>query len=118
MSVSVYGISNCDTVRKARNWLSQNNITHSFCDIRKEPLSQELLATWLATAGSEVLLNKRSSTWRQLSAAEQQTTATADVIKLLQTYPTLMKRPVLVHGDIVLVGFNQQQWQQQLEAAQ
>ncbi|KFZ32022.1 hypothetical protein IDSA_04935 [Pseudidiomarina salinarum] len=118
MSVSVYGIPNCDTVRKARNWLTQNNITHSFCDIRKEPLSQELLAGWLATAGSDVLLNKRSSTWRQLSPAEQQTTATADVIRLLQTYPILLKRPVLVAADSLLVGFNQQQWQQQLEVSE
>ncbi|MDX1705716.1 Spx/MgsR family RNA polymerase-binding regulatory protein [Pseudidiomarina sp.] len=115
MSVSVYGISNCDTVRKARNWLTQNNITHEFCDIRKTPLAPELLQSWLATAGSAALINKRSTTWRQLSQAEQQATTTADVVSLLQTYPTLLKRPVLTTGTTLLVGFKQQEWQQQLE---
>lgn len=101
----LYGIKNCDTVRKARKWLEQEGAPYEFCDFRESPPEPATLQHWLDSAG-EALLNKRSTTWKQLSEAERQ----ADVIALLANHPTLIKRPVLEYNGKVAIGFSSDQY--------
>ncbi|WP_127347906.1 Spx/MgsR family RNA polymerase-binding regulatory protein [Pseudidiomarina mangrovi] len=116
MQATIYGIPNCDTVRKARNWLEQAvqqypQLQIVFHDVRSEPLSAATLQQWLAHIGRDNLLNKRSTSWRQLSAAEQHINSDQQAVELLQRYPTLMKRPLLAINGHYCVGFNAHQWQ-------
>jgi len=103
--LTVYGIRQCDTCRKALAWLGQNGIEHRFHDFRTDGLEAGLLRTWLDSAFADRLVNRRSTTWRQLSAEQRQAQGDA-LLELLLQYPTLIKRPVLVRNRIVAVGFN------------
>jgi len=110
----LYGISNCDTVKKARNWLEQKNITHVFHDFRKDGLTDKQLKSWLTEIDQNVLINKRSTTWRSLPEADKENISQARAIKLMLANPTLIKRPVLVSNKQVLVGFNPAEYKKQL----
>jgi arsenate reductase len=102
----VYGIRNCDSCRAALKYLQTRNVPHTFHDFRADGLQEELLAGWLASSHREYLLNKRSTTWRQLSDAEKQA-AESDPMALLLANPTLIKRPVITDGETILdVGFS------------
>jgi len=103
----LYGIKNCDTVRKARKWLDNNGISYQFCDIRNDGLAASTLDEWLVKTDLEVLVNKRSTTWKQLSEAERNQLFDTDPTAILQQYPTLIKRPVLCVNDTVTVGFKE-----------
>jgi Spx/MgsR family transcriptional regulator len=108
----LYGIKNCDTVRKAQKYLLQHSVVVEFHDFRVDGLSDSTLAVWLSQCGSELLINTRSTTWRQLSAEEQAAAQTADkVADLLLRYPTLIKRPVLcaANGALIL-GFSPEKY--------
>jgi arsenate reductase len=103
--LKVYGIRQCDTVRKALKWLDQNGVEYQFLDFRTDGLPADLLQSWLDSGFSDRLLNRRSTTWRQLS--EEQREAEGDaLLKLLLQFPTLIKRPVFVTDQIVAIGFN------------
>ena len=108
--IRLYGIKNCDTVRKARKWLEQKGIEHSFTDYREEALSKRELENWYDAVG-EKLLNKRSTTWKQLSDAERAADDKSAIVALLAQHPTLIKRPVLVNSDTVHVGFSDKDYQ-------
>jgi len=101
----LYGIKNCDKVRAARKWLDNAGIDFEFIDIRESQLSEELLQGWQDALGWEALVNKRSTTWKGLSDAERSTLDAANSVALIQSQPTLLKRPVLVHGEAVYNGF-------------
>jgi len=102
----VYGIRNCDTVRSTLKWLDTRNVPCTFHDFRTEGLSEALLTEWLASAHAPFLLNKRSTTWRQLTDTEKQA-AEEDPLPLLMAHPTLIKRPVITDGRTILdVGFS------------
>ena len=113
MSVTIHGIPNCDTVRKARNWLDANGIEHTFHDLRTDGVTHDMLERWDADAGWHSLLNKRSTTFRNLDggakaeAVQDRDTAFA----LMVQHPALIKRPVLEKDDRVLVGFNESEWE-------
>ncbi|CAB3729351.1 ArsC family reductase [Trinickia soli] len=104
----VYGIPNCDTVKKARTWLESHGVAFEFHDFKKAGLTAALLKTWLADVPLEVLLNRRGTTWRALSddakaAAETQQGA----IALMVEKPSVVKRPVVVvEGRVKSVGFS------------
>lgn len=117
MALTIYGIPNCDTVRKVRQWLSSNypQLAISFHDIRSQPLDSPRLARWLQQVGSEVLINKRSTTWRSLTPEQQALPASAAIIALLQEFPTLLKRPVLEVEQHLVVGFDPSTWQRALQ---
>jgi len=103
---TLYGISNCDTVRKARKWLEARGVEFQFHDFRKQGLSPEQLARWCDAAGLERVLNKRGTTWRQLPEAVKATTDSAALQALMVEQPTLIKRPVLELDDgRVVIGF-------------
>jgi arsenate reductase len=102
----VYGIGNCDTCRSTLNWLKTRNVPCTFHDFRVDGLSEELLKAWLDSSHSEYLVNKRSTTWRQLSEPEKQAAETAP-LPLLMARPTLIKRPVITDGRTILdIGFS------------
>jgi arsenate reductase len=103
--LTVYGIKQCDTVRKARKWLDQKGFEHRFHDFRIDGLSAELLRGWLNSDFSDKLVNRRSTTWRQLSEEQRQSEGES-LLELLLEFPTLIKRPVFVTDQIFAVGFN------------
>lgn len=102
---TLYGIKNCDTVKKARKWLDDNGIAYRFHDYRSDGLSPELLKTFADQLGWNALLNRSSTSWRQLSAEQQADLDTEKALALMLTTPTLIKRPILDTGNKLLIGF-------------
>lgn len=101
----VYGIRNCDSCRATLKWLDTRNVPYTFHDFRKDGLSEDLLRSWLSSAHAPYLLNRRSTTWRQLSDAEK-AAAERDPLSVFLEHPTLIKRPVVTDGKSVLdVGY-------------
>lgn len=103
--LTVYGIRQCDTCRRALKWLTGQGIEHRFHDIRSDGLSADLLSGWLESTFADKLINRRSTTWRKLTDQQRQSEGGAMQALLLE-YPTLIKRPVFVDGEVVAVGFN------------
>lgn len=110
----VYGIKNCDTVKKARAWLENHAIVYQFHDYKVDGISPELLSRFSENLGWEVLLNKRSSTWRQLPDAQKANLNAETALQLLLEHPTLIKRPILDTGKTFLIGFNADEYQAKL----
>lgn len=109
MQTKLYGIPNCDTVKKARNWLISHNIEVDFHDYKKDGITKEKLKQWSKAAGWEVLLNKKGSTWRQLPAETQASIVKErEAIKLMIDSPSLIKRPVIELGNKIMVGFDEE----------
>ena len=111
---TVYGIKNCDTVKKARKWLENNAVTYHFHDLRHDGIEQSDLQQWIDNVGWEVLLNTRSTTWRQLGDRDKTAVDANKALSLMLENPTLIKRPVLVQGKTVLVGFKDTVYQKAL----
>jgi Spx/MgsR family transcriptional regulator len=112
-ALTVYGIPNCDTVKKARNWLDTHGIAYAFHDFKKAGVHAALLRGWLAHASLDTLVNRRGTTWRALSDEQKAAVGTTDgAIALMIDKPSVIKRPVLVAGDCVkAVGFSAEQYQ-------
>lgn len=110
--LQIYGIKTCDTCRRALNWLEENRIEHQWHDLREAPLARETVKNWLDAVGEKVLVNRRSTTWRQLPAESRAALTPTSAVDLLLANPTLIKRPVLVRDGEVRVGFNEaaQSW--------
>ena len=102
--ITVYGIPNCDTCRKARRWLDERGADYRFQDFRKDGLERATVAAWLAELGPDVLVNRRGTTWRQLPEEDRAKLETS-AADLLVAHPTLIKRPVIDLGNSRLVGF-------------
>ena len=107
--LEVYGIRQCDTCRKTLRHLEAESVPYRFQDIRDEPLDAATVSGWLQAVGAELLINRRSTSWRQLDDAQRQR-AESDAPALLLENPTLIKRPVVVQGKTVTVGFKPEQW--------
>jgi arsenate reductase (glutaredoxin) len=110
MNTVLYGIKNCDTVKKARNFLQQQGVDYQFHDFREQGISADLIHTWLQQLSAEQLINKRSTTWKQLSSEQQAQINQGDIIDVCLAHPTLIKRPVLAHNNTISVGFNDQHY--------
>lgn len=108
---TLYGIKNCDTVRKARQWLEHRAIDYRFHDFRSDGLTEAVLRHWLESTAWKTLLNQRSTGWRQLSDEQKSDLDENKVVTLLLDHPTLIKRPVLDTGAEILVGFKADQYQ-------
>ncbi len=104
---TLYGIKNCDTVRKARKWLEARGVDYRFHDLRADGLAAADLDRWLTAVGWEVLLNRRGTSWRQLDAAVRDGVDAAKARELMLEQPTLIKRPVLEQAGTVRVGFSE-----------
>ncbi|MGB1543405.1 MAG: ArsC family reductase [Spongiibacter marinus] len=112
MTTTLYGIKNCDTVRKARRWLDDHNVDYQFHDVREQALTAEQLRNWLQELGDS-LINKRSTTWKQLSDEQRRTIDDdASAVQLLLQHPTLMKRPLLDTGSARQLGFKAEHYEQ------
>ena len=101
----MYGITTCDTIRKARVWLESQGVAYRFHDYRAEGIEAEKLNGWVGKVGWEKLLNKGSATFRELPEADKAALDEKKAKKLMLAKPTMIKRPVLEVGDRILVGF-------------
>ena len=110
--VTLYGISNCDTIKKARSWLTQHQIEFSFHDYRKQGLDPALLKHWVEELGWETLLNRRGTTWRQLTSEVQSSIDEASAIDIMLDNPAIIKRPLLVKDEKRYVGFSDDTYSQ------
>jgi Spx/MgsR family transcriptional regulator len=110
----LYGIPNCDTVKKARTWLTDHGVNHSFHDFKKQGVPEAALDHWLATAGWEKLVNRKGTTWRGLDEATRNAvTDSASARALLIAHSSVIKRPVVEWADgSITVGFDAADWQQ------
>ncbi|MCX7076789.1 MAG: Spx/MgsR family RNA polymerase-binding regulatory protein [Methylococcales bacterium] len=106
--IVLYGIATCSTVKKARNWLTSNQLDYQYHDIRLAGLSVELLGNFAARVDDwQCLLNKKSASWRKLSAEQQNLALTLrKALPLIVEHPTLLKRPILDSGTHLFVGFD------------
>jgi arsenate reductase len=103
--ITLFGIKNCDTVKKARLWLDAKSIDYRFHDFRADGINAEQIIRWLQTIGIETLINKRSTTWKTLSDIDKASLNESNVIPLLMANPTLIKRPLLELEANSYVGF-------------
>jgi arsenate reductase len=112
--IKIYGIPNCDTMKKARRWLDDNGAEYSFHDYKKLGVPEKDLRRWVKQAGWEALLNKRGTTWRRLDESVRNGIDTASAISLMLEYPSIIKRPVVESGKTLLIGFDQNEFQKLL----
>ena len=110
MSVTLYGIPNCDTVKKARDWLGARGIAYVFHDYKKLGADPAKLAAWADAAGWEVVLNRAGTTFRKLPDADKQGLDAAKAVALMAANPSCIKRPVVEHPGGLLVGFKPDLW--------
>lgn len=108
--VTLYGISNCDTIRKARRWLDAQGVEFRFHDYRKDGLEREQLSGWADELGWQALLNRRGTTWRKLPEADREGIDRDSAIALMLAHPAMIKRPLLDTGNKRLLGFDEQQY--------
>ena len=119
LAIQVYGIANCDTVKKARTWLNEHGLSYEFHDFKKMGVSESSLDHWIHIIGWESLLNRKGTTWRKLDTSTQATVKDADSAKaLMMIHPSLIKRPVVewpANGTApeVSVSFNAKNWSEQ-----
>ena len=104
--LTIYGIPSCDTCRKARKWLTENNREHTFHDLRQDGLDIQMLDRWSRTLEWQKLLNTRSLTWRKIPEVDRAGMTKNRAIALMLEQPTLVKRPVLECEEFVAVGFS------------
>lgn len=109
--IHLYGIPNCDTVRKARKWLDARGIEYVFHDFKKEGADPRRIEQWIAARGVDKVLNRRGTTFRKLSEAEKADIDEHKAIALLERNPSMIKRPVVEHAGGVLVGFSESEWE-------
>lgn len=103
----VHGIPNCDTVKKARDWLDAAGLAYHFHDFKKSGVPEEALARWVAAFGWERLLNRQGTTWRRLAEAERAGVVDADSAqRLMRAQPSLIRRPVVQWADGLSLGFD------------
>ncbi|MPQ76078.1 arsenate reductase [Hydrogenovibrio sp. JE_KL2] len=112
--MKMYGIPNCDTVRKARKFLESHDIDYEFHDFKKQGLSLDTIETWLKTVPLDHLVNKRSTSWKQLSDEQKAALTSGNDLSVLTEMPTLIKRPVLESNKSLLIGFSQAEYEEHL----
>ena len=105
MDVTVYGIPNCDSVKKARDWLDVHGIRYAFHDYKKQGVPEPLLRQWVKARGWEVLLNRKGTTWRELDAATKASVVNGETaIAVMLAHVSTIKRPVITRGDALVIG--------------
>jgi arsenate reductase (glutaredoxin) len=114
--VTVYGIPNCDMTKKTTQWLTKNKVAFSFHDYKKEGIEKDKLEEWCGIVGWEIIFNKKSTSWRELSKAEQDKVVNQPAaIKIMLKNNSIIKRPVLeLSNNKLVVGFNEKQYQQEI----
>ena len=113
--IKIYGIPNCDTMKKARRWLEANSVDYEFYDYKKLGVPQKNLESWVKQAGWETVLNKRGTTWRKLDDKVKDGIDSDAAIKIMLENPSIIKRPVLESGKMLLISFKQDEYKRLLE---
>lgn len=108
------GINNCDKVRATKNWLKEKNVDFEFIDLKKEPLSRHEIVELKDKVGLDVLVNKRGTTWRKLGLADQDLSEN-ELVEALEANQSMIKRPVLLKDDAVLVGYDEEAFEHFIE---
>ena len=103
--ITLYGIKNCDTVKKARNWLQESGIDYRFHDFREDGIERSDVAAWIDELGWETIVNRRSTTWKQLDAETRDAMDATSALEAVLEHPTLVKRPLIDTGTERAVGF-------------
>lgn len=106
MTITLYGIPNCDSVKKARRWLDEAGSAYRFHDYKKSGITADRLTRWAGEVGWEVLLNKRGTTYRRLPDADKADLDEGKAIRLMAAHPSLIKRPVIENDGPLLVGYD------------
>ena len=112
--IQIYGIPNCDSVKKARKWLDARGLEYAFHDYKKHGTDRENLDRWADRCGWESLLNRRGTTFRKLDEADKADLTREKAIALMVQHPSLIKRPVLEYETGLLVGFKEAEWKDAL----
>ncbi|MBY0381697.1 MAG: arsenate reductase [Xanthobacteraceae bacterium] len=105
MTISMYGIKNCDTMKRAFGWLDKHGVGYDFHDYKKEGVAKADLERWCKLVGWEALLNRAGTTFKKLPDADKEGLTEKKAIALMTAQPSMIKRPVLVRGQHLLVGF-------------
>jgi arsenate reductase len=108
--IKIYGIPNCDTMKKARKWLENNNLEYEFHDYKKLGVPEKKLTQWVKKAGWETVLNKRGTTWRKLDDAIKNNIDETSSIQVMLDNPSAIKRPILENGKTLLIGFKEDEY--------
>ncbi|MEL7445881.1 MAG: ArsC family reductase [Pseudomonadota bacterium] len=108
--IHLYGIPNCDTVKKARKWLDANDLEYTFHDFKKEGVDAAKVEVWIEEKGVDVVLNRRGTTFRKLSEEDKADIDAAKAVTLLKEHPSMIKRPVVEYPVGILVGFKEDEW--------
>lgn len=103
---TLHGIPNCDTIKKARKWLNDNDVEYTFHDYKKVGIERKLLESWANKVDWELLLNRRGTTWRKVPENVRNSIDKHSAIDLMLENPSMIKRPVLIQGNDILVGFD------------
>lgn len=111
MSTTVFGIKNCDTVKKARKWLDQHGVSYQFHDLREDGVDKRQVSGWIKALGWETVVNKRSTTWKQLDDSTRQSLDDNSAVAAILEHPTLVKRPLLDVDGTFYVGFRETDYQ-------
>ncbi|AEF55666.1 ArsC family reductase [Marinomonas posidonica] len=112
--LNIYGIKNCDTMKKAFRWLDEHQVEYQFHDYKKEGVNAELAAAWVAKLGWEAVINKRGTTWRKLTDDVKDNMSESNAVTLMLEQPSLIKRPLIVKNEEVYLGFNAEHYAQTL----
>lgn len=107
---TIYGIRNCDTMKRAMAWLNDHHVEYEFHDYKKNGVGSDTLKRWSAQVGWEKLLNTRGTTWRKLTEEQRADMNESKAQQLMRQQPSLIKRPVLTHDGRILVGFDEKAW--------
>jgi arsenate reductase len=108
----LYGIPNCDTVKKARAWLAARGIDHRFHDFNRDGLPEPLLRAWVAELSWEALINRQGTTWRKVPLEVRERLEEAGAVRLMLASPSIIRRPVLDTGDVRHLGFSEPRYQE------
>lgn len=111
MTITIYGIKNCDTMKKARAWLDKAGIDYAFHDYKSAGIDKGRLERWSKTVGWETLLNRAGTTFRKLPDSDKEGLTAAKAIKLMVEQPSMIKRPVIETGNALIVGFRPENYQ-------
>jgi|TARA_B110000914_G_C15518200_1_gene475069 arsenate reductase len=112
--IILYGLKNCDSCKKAKKWLALNKINYNYHDIRADGLNEVTLELWSNIVNLELLLNRRSTTWRNLPDADKNKINNENIIHYFLAYPTLIKRPIIKNNNLIFIGFNSDELKKKL----
>ena len=110
MATTIYGIRNCDTMKKARSWLDAHGVSYTFHDYKRSGIERATLEKWAGVVGWETLLNRAGTTFRKLPDSAKAGLTEARALKLMLEQPSMIKRPVLEQGRTLLVGFSEDRY--------